>query len=158
MCKFLSLVYILISFTLVACTQHHALKTPENPSNKFYGTQYEQGEYVHHEYHAMEGISSKLDCSPSHFQYAPTNYRVDKVISNIGKPLIDPRLQNRLFGQDISLSPGDMIELLIENGEGFNGRYILSPKGMVNIPYLKGINLRGLNAVSYTHLTLPTKA
>jgi len=145
MCKCMKIFCLFIVLGMVACTQHHALKTPVNPSDKFYGTQYEQGEGVHHQYPAMAGFSSNVECGPSHYQYAPTNYRVDKTITNIGKPLIDPRLQNQLFNGDLTLSPGDMIELLIENGEGFNGRYILSPQGTINIPYLKGINLLGLN-------------
>jgi len=145
MTKYMKWCSLLISMVMVACTQHHALITPENPSDKFYGTQHEQGEGVRHQHPAMTGFASNIDCSPSHYQYAPTNYRVDKIITNIGKPIVDPRLESKLFNGDLTLSPGDMIELLIENGEGFNGRYILSPQGMVNIPYLKGINLLGLN-------------
>ncbi len=145
MSKLLKLCCLLISFGMVSCTQHHALKTPENPSDKFYGNEGGQGEVINHQRPATAEYASNRDCSPSHYQYAPTHYRVDKIITNIGKPLIDPRLQNRLFNSDLSLSPGDMIELFIENGEGFNGRYILGPHGMVNIPYLKGINLLGLD-------------
>lgn len=143
--KVIKTLSLALGFILTGCTQHHALKTPDNPSDKFYGTQHESGEEVAHQMPAMNGYQSSLDCGPSHFQYAPAHYRVDKIITNVGKPMIDPRLENQLFNGDLTLSPGDMVELLIENGDGFNGRYILSPQGMVNIPYLKGVSLRGLN-------------
>lgn len=47
--------------------------------------------------------------------------------------------------RQLRLSPGDMIELVIENGEGFNGRYILDPNGRVGIPYLPALPLAGLD-------------
>jgi hypothetical protein len=38
-----------------------------------------------------------------------------------------------LFNGDLTLSPGDVIELSIENGDGFNGRYILNSQGRIGI-------------------------
>jgi len=130
---------------LVACTQHHALKTPENPSGKLYGTVNEKGESVLHEQPVMSLYASDVDCQNSQYRYSPAHYRVDQVINSNAKPLNDSNLRLRMFNGDLTLSPGDMIELLIENGDGFNGSYILNPNGSINLPYLKGLNLLGLN-------------
>lgn len=141
--RYLGLFLAVIS--LGACTQHHAIKSPANPSQKFYGTMMEEGEHVLHELPPMNGYQAGLNCRPSHFNYAPAHYRVDNVIETVGKPALDPRDKDRLFNNDLTLSPGDMIEVYVENGEGFNGRYILNAKGAVNIPYIKAIHLQGLN-------------
>lgn len=141
----LKLAALCVSVSLGACTQHHALKSPTNPSEKFYGNILEQGEVVAHELPAMTGYRADLDCSPSHFEHAPVHYRVDRLLKTKANPVIDPRDRERHFNGDLTLSPGDMLELFIENGEGFNGRYILNAQGNVNIPYLKAINLLGLD-------------
>lgn len=130
---------------LSACTQHHALKKPDNPSQKLYGTISESGEYVSHEQPEILSYASDLDCSISPYQYASTHYRVDKTITNNVKYVVNHQQRDMLFNGDLTLSPGDMIELSIENGDGFSGRYILNPQGMVNLPYLKSLHLRGLN-------------
>jgi len=136
---------LLLLVVLSACTQYHALKEPENPSQKLYGTISESGEDVSHERKTMLTYSSDLDCSASPYKYATMHYRVDKIITQTAKSVIDPRQRDKLFNGDLTLSPGDMIELTIENGDGFNGRYILNSKGMINIPYLQAIYLRGMD-------------
>ena len=136
---------LILLLGVVGCTQHHAVKTLDNPSDKFYGSLQEDGEHVLHERPAMLSQQSDLDCSPSHFSYAPVHYRVDKIMTTVGAPVIDSRVKERLFNRDLTLSPGDMIELFIENGEGFSGRYILNAKGKVNLPYLKAVALHGLD-------------
>lgn len=136
---------LIVMAALSACTQHHALKTPENPSQKLYGTISESGEYVSHEQPEILSYASDLDCSNSPYEYAAMHYRVDKRLSTGVKHVLDHRQRDRLFNSDLTLSPGDMIELRIENGDGFSGRYILNPQGMVNIPYLKSISLLGMN-------------
>jgi len=135
----------LMSVWLVACAQHHALTSPSNPSEKFFGTPGEAGDAVIHEAPSMLTPYADWDCTPTQFNYAPAHFRVDETLKTMGKPAVDPRDVARWFNGGLTLSPGDMIELIIENGEGFNGRYILNPRGKVNIPYLKALSLVGLN-------------
>jgi polysaccharide biosynthesis/export protein len=139
---------ITMSLTLAlvsACTQHHALKSPANPSDKFYGNIDENGERVKHQANPSELFATDLDCSDVSERYANVHYRVDKVIDGLAKPLPSRSMQRSLISGELSLSPGDLLELHIENGEGFNGRYIISAKGALNIPYVKPINVRGLD-------------
>jgi len=138
----------LIGFAVVlatACTQHHALKSPANPSDKFYGNVNEKGEQVRHQSGPSDLFATDLDCSDGEQRYANVHYRVDKVIDGLAQPLPSRSMQRSLISSELSLSPGDMLELYIENGDGFNGRYIVSAKGGLNIPYVKTINVRGLD-------------
>lgn len=140
--KWISLVLIML---LTACTQHHALKTPANPSDKFFGTVDERGENIVHEFPAMPYDDSDLDCQLSQTRYAPNHYRVDHVIHDNSPSFNAVSSKQSIFNSELTLSPGDLIELYIENGDGFNGRYILSPNGLINLPYMKGIQLQGVN-------------
>ncbi len=134
-----------LSVALSACTQHHALKEPLNPSEQFFGNVHEAGHEVEQGAPAKGlGFQSK-DCSPSHFEHAPAHYRVDSIIPDVTGRLANYQQTEELYAKDLSLSPGDMIEVMIENGEGFSGRYILSPTGKINIPHLKAIQLKGMS-------------
>ena len=42
-----------------------------------------------------------------------------------------------------TLSPGDLVEVLIEDGEGFNGRYIIDNAGYVKLPLVGIIEAGG---------------
>lgn len=128
-----------------ACTQHHALKTPENPSHKFYGTPAEQGEVVKQAYAPSDLFASDLDCRQSEWRYANVHYRIDSVIKNLPQAMPTRAMQSALIESEMTLSPGDLLELQLENGEGFNGRYIVSNKGALNVPYLEPIPVLGLN-------------
>lgn len=141
----LRIVFCVMVVTLSACSQHHALKTPANPSQKFFGSVDEKGENIVHEQPAMSFVDSNLDCKHAQTNYAPNHYRIDKVIRDQSIPIQYQSAKQNLFNTELTLSPGDLIELYLENGEGFSGRYILSPSGMVNLPYLKEISLLGLS-------------
>ena len=60
---FLLLLLLLVSQLIAGCTQHHAIETPKNPSQKLYGTIEEPGENIIHQYHASTVFASDLDCS-----------------------------------------------------------------------------------------------
>lgn len=135
-------IFCIVAF-VSGCTQHHAIKSPDNPSDRFFGTPKEHGYNVVQEQPAHGMIDTNLDCTPSHFKHAPAHYRVDSVIKSTARPIVDPRQRSEIFNGDLTLSPGDLIQVEIENGEGFSGRYILSSKGKVNLPYMKAISLQG---------------
>ena len=142
---FLLLLLLLVSQLIAGCTQHHAIETPKNPSKKLYGTIEEPGENIIHQYHASTVFASDLDCSKSHNRYAPVNFRVDSVISPAAVLSRQGVTRRDLISQELALSPGDMIELNIENGDGFSGKYILDSSGYINLPYLRPIKLHGLS-------------
>lgn len=141
-----SLYVALLCALSLGCVQFDGVESIQNPSQKFYGTPGELGEVIGHQQPASTVFASDLDCSISGERYAPVHYRVDKVISNLPRKQTDPRPLVGGINQDAALSPGDMVELVIENGEGFNGRYILSPKGRINLPYLPSLSLLGMDA------------
>lgn len=141
----LNIGYIVLAVLLSACSQHHALKGPANPSEKFFGSVNEAGEGIIHQAPAMTFAASNLDCQTAQTHYAPNHYLVDKVITDNVMPIAQVSAKETLYDSELTLSPGDLIELYLENGDGFNGRYILSPNGAINLPYLQGINLLGLN-------------
>lgn len=113
---------VVLICSISACTQHHALITPQH-SNIEAEQRVEQS-----------GHERLYEMCPSQ-QYDPTVDRgPDSAAALPGITSNDP-----------VLSPGDLIEVYIENGDGFNGRYVVSPEGLIHIPYLRGIQVRGLD-------------
>ena len=51
-----------------------------------------------------------------------------------------------LYSRDIPLSPGDLVEVTIEHGEGFSGRYEISSNGYLNMPQIPPIFAQGIGA------------
>lgn len=143
--KLHSVTVVLLCCLAMGCVQHHGVQPVNNPSEKFYGTPGEAGESVLHQYPASTVFASNLDCGSSEQQYAPVHYRVDQIVSNLPRKRLDPRPENGHFNQDLALSPGDMVELMIEHGDGYSGRYIISPNGSINLPYIQPISLHGMD-------------
>ncbi|MBA55608.1 MAG: polysaccharide biosynthesis protein [Pseudomonadales bacterium] len=134
----------LLCWLLLGCSQYHGLLPPSNPSSKQYGTPGEDGENVQQGAPASTVFASDLNCAASKTRYAPLHYRVDSILTDLNG---SSPVNYAGFNQDMALSPGDIIELQIENGEGFSGRYVLSPHGSINLPMVRPINLRGLDSV-----------
>ncbi|SMF54625.1 Periplasmic protein involved in polysaccharide export [Alteromonadaceae bacterium Bs31] len=134
---------LLIAFGASGCTQQHALHSVDNPSEKFYGHEAEQGERVAHMNASVHVYASNLNCENSdHFAKA-LHYRADHGITSAqhnsyAKPPAG------LFNRELPLSAGDMLVIQIENGEGFNGDYVLNPDGSLEIPLLAPIAAAGL--------------
>lgn len=131
-----------VSVLLASCTQQHALRSPENPSEKFFGTHAEAGEIVRHQQPVTALYSLDQDCSARSGEFASLNYRVDKIVTNTVAERVP--LSHSIFDGALPLSPGDLLALSIENGEGFNGQYIINPNGFLQIPHLLPIHVLGL--------------
>lgn len=136
---------IVFAILVSGCSQHHSLLSPANPSHKQYGTPNEDGEAIEQGAIPSKVFASNLDCSSGETRYAPKHYRVDSIMSDLGSSMVT---QNVGLSLDMALSPGDMVELQIENGEGFSGRYVLSSRGTINLPMVQPVSLRGLDPFS----------
>lgn len=133
-------------FLLAGCTQHHAVIAPKNPSGQFYGTPKDAGNVVIHQQPAATVYATNNACDAQLQNYAPFHYRVDQPLS-VGALQSKTRREDYLhLSKDLALSPGDLLDIQIENGEGFSGRYAVSHAGTISLPYLEPITVHGLTA------------
>lgn len=130
--------------TLVGCAQTHSLHAPESASGHFYGgNKHNKGTHFLHESPPDAVFATELECSDRENFAAPLNYRVDKAIS-LNSSMLAFQFQHQADKKHgLPLSPGDLVEVLIENGDGFNGRYVVDPNGYINLPLLDPIGAAG---------------
>lgn len=137
--------FITLSGTVLvaSCSQTHSLYEAESVAHPFYGQAGSNGTYFIHEGAPEHTFSTQQECTSREDFAAPLNYRVDKPItlnSDISPIFaITSERQKDL----VPLSPGDLIEVVLENGEGFNGRYIVDSSGFINLPLLSPIEAAG---------------
>ncbi len=115
---------------LSGCTQHHALRDPQHANAG-------PAPHVH------KVAAQKEPAPPVDALYQLCDAPLDSLQAL--PELSAARTAPAVMGKDAVLSPGDLIEVVIENGEGFSGRYVVSPQGGINLPYLHGIRIRGLD-------------
>jgi len=139
----ISIYFVVTIFFLQACTQHHGLPSPSNPSAKFFGNKSEAGEEVVHQGINKSVFASDLDCREAEFSYKAVNYRGNKNIQGT-EPLISNQNTQHIFNRDLPLSPGDLVDIKIEDGEGFSGQYIVNPDGSIKVPHLDPVKAAGL--------------
>ena len=150
------LISMLMLISLCACTQHHSLVSPENPSNKLYGVPDEAGDSFRHGEAPTTVFTQDLDCSGYMDTGAPVNYWADQPIHTFvnqhtamsarQKPpmsISGLKALNRPLSRGLPLSPGDLLELTIENGDGFNGKYVIDSNGELSVPFLNPIVVSG---------------
>ncbi|BDX08252.1 polysaccharide biosynthesis/export family protein [Planctobacterium marinum] len=138
---------ILAAATLLTtgCAQHHSLPAPDTVAHPFYGQPGENGTHFIHEQGPEHLFATSKECIAREDFAAPLNYRSDKPLT-LNNSLISQHngIQNaREFGTP--LSPGDMLELVIDNGDGFNGRYVVDASGYIDIPLIQPIFAFGKN-------------
>ena len=132
------------SSLLIGCTQTHSLSEPENASNVFYGDNSQQGVHFNQASVPERVFSVQKDCTARADFGAALNYRTDQPLD------ISPSLQatsihpQGLRANSLPLSTGDLIEIKLENGDGFNGRYVVAPSGTIRLPLLPAIKVAGL--------------
>ncbi len=137
---------MIIAGILQGCAQHHSPSETKNTQVGFYGKANEAGAYFNHESPPENLYSAAPNCADRKGFAAPLNYRVDKPItlnSSIS-PIFFANTEKERGA--IPLSPGDMVELLLENGDGFNGRYVVDMAGFIKLPMLPPIMATGLPA------------
>ncbi len=134
-----------IATVLPACTQYHALDSELIQEQAFYGSanpdQTSQLENTEAAELARFSYSASLDCTDLDYLNLPANYRADRPLdtTHLNRPV---HLANN---RQQPLSPGDLIELELLNGEGFAGDYVIQPDGRVRIPHIDPVDTTGLD-------------
>lgn len=139
----LLLLLVLLVIILPGCTAHHAFGT--NPDNaRIYGDTDPIIKPVVGPDNVQPLFGADLDCSRANQYLSPVNYRVDMPLAVTAAEVPPLSSLDRVFSREISLSPGDLIEVVIEDGEGFGGRYELNANGFVKLPLIESIFAQGL--------------
>jgi len=135
-----------ISLCLLAgCAQQHSLQEIENSSSGFYGAKNDKGELFSQQSVPSKVFAAQLNCEERSDFAAPLNYRVDKpILSSAPSQAPLPSRMNPTRNT-LPLSPGDMIEIMMEYGEGFNGSYVLDNLGLLTLPILEPIHASGMS-------------
>ena len=136
---------IITALVLNGCAQQHSLQTIENPTGEFYGELNANGHLFTQQSVAKNVFSATLNCEDRQDFAAPLNYRVDKPILSAATtqaPLPVSLIQGR---NALPLSPGDLIEIVMEYGEGFNGTYVLDNMGLLSLPIIDSIDASGIS-------------
>ncbi len=135
----------LCAIVLSGCAQKHSLESVDNTHSGFYGSLSDKGELFEQQSVPSKIFSAQLDCQSQQDFGAALNYRVDKpILSRSPSQAPLPASQNPTK-QTLPLSPGDMIEIMMEFGDGFNGYYVLDNVGLLTLPIIHPIDAAGLS-------------
>ncbi|GAC27050.1 polysaccharide biosynthesis/export family protein [Brumicola pallidula] len=145
--KFSVLISVIMTVLILSgcAQQQHSLEVIENRSGEFYGERNKNGYLFTQQSVAQNVFSATLNCDARQDFAAPLNYRVDKPIlssasTQAPRPIANIRARNAL-----PLSPGDLIEVTMEYGEGFSGNYVLDNLGLLSLPIIDAIDASGLS-------------
>ena len=125
--------------------QQHSLEVIENRSGEFYGEHSKNGYLFTQQSVAQNVFSATLNCDDRQDFAAPLNYRVDKPILSTSSTQAPLPIANFRARNALPLSPGDLIEVMMEYGEGFSGKYVLDNLGLLNLPIINAISASGLS-------------
>lgn len=133
------------SMILTGCIRHSSRDLSQGDA-QFYGTPGHQGDNFIHEASPSALFARGMDCQQLQNTAAPINYRIDKPLgfnqANDANPLAKT-INDPILAQGVLLSPGDMLEVGIEDGEGFAGRYIIDSSGAIKMPVIGKIHAAG---------------
>jgi protein involved in polysaccharide export with SLBB domain len=130
---------------LMSCAQKHSLQKVENTHQGFYGTINQNGELFTQQSAPGKVFAAELNCQDRDNFAAPLNYRVDKPILSTSPSQAPLPIQVNPARNVLPLSPGDMLEVTMEYGEGFNGSYVLDNLGLITLPIIQPIQASGLS-------------
>jgi protein involved in polysaccharide export with SLBB domain len=130
---------------LMGCAQQHSLQEVENSSSGFYGAKNENGELFSQQSIPSKVFAAQLNCDDRTDFAAPFNYRVDKPILSSAPSQAPLPTRMNPARNTLPLSPGDMIEIMMEYGEGFNGSYVLDNLGLLTLPIIEPIHASGMS-------------
>ncbi|MFT4732932.1 MAG: polysaccharide export outer membrane protein, partial [Gammaproteobacteria bacterium] len=137
---------IMTALILSGCAQQqHSLEVIENRSGEFYGERNKNGYLFTQQSVAQNVFSATLNCDDRQDFAAPLNYRVDKPILSSASTQAPLPIANIRARNALPLSPGDLIEVMMEYGEGFNGSYVLDNLGLLSLPIINAIDAGGLS-------------
>jgi protein involved in polysaccharide export with SLBB domain len=136
------LLVLLVTLFSQGCAKHSS-EEMDKSALRFYGTPANNGDDFIHEQAPDNLFSEGLNCSQFQNMGAALNYRTDKAINLASSSIIATGENDLILAQGLLLSPGDLVEVLIEDGEGFNGRYIIDNAGYVKLPLVGIIQAGG---------------
>lgn len=136
------LLVLLVTLLSQGCAKHSS-EEMDKSALRFYGTPADNGDDFIHEKAPDSLFSDGLNCSQFQNMGAALNYRTDKPINLNSSNIVATGENDPILAQGLLLSPGDLVEVLIEDGEGFNGRYIIDNAGYVKLPLVGVIEAGG---------------
>lgn len=150
--KMIPLLVALLGTLFTQGCARHSSEAMDKSALRFYGTPAANGDDFMHEHAAQNIFSNGLNCKKFQHMGAALNYRTDKPLNLNRLNIIANGENDPVLAQGLLLSPGDLVEVLIEDGEGFNGRYIIDNAGYIKLPLIGVIEAGGA-----TTNTLETK-
>ena len=134
--------YSIAALSLSGCARHYSSDL-DRGDEQFYGAMDNSGDRFVHEAPPSADFSRGLDCLQLQNTAAPVNFYTDQPLNlSAANDLPDMRV-DPILAEGLLLSPGDLIEVNIEDGEGFSGRYIVDNSGAVKIPQIGKIAAAG---------------
>ena len=132
---------IVMALMLSGCAQQqHSLEVIDNRSGEFHGERNKNAYLFTQQSVTQNVFSATLNCDVRQGFAAPLNYRVDKPIlssasTQASLPVVNIRACNAL-----PLSQSDLIEVMMEYGEGYIGNYVLDNLVLLNLPIINAID------------------
>ncbi|TWX68099.1 polysaccharide export protein [Colwellia demingiae] len=136
------LVALLAALVTQGCTRHSS-ENMDKSALRFYGNPSDNGDDFIHEKAPNSVFSDGLSCSQFQNMGAALNYRTDKPLNLNTSNMKASAKNDPILAQGLLLSPGDLVEVIIEDGEGFNGRYIVDNAGYVKLPIIGVVEAGG---------------
>ncbi len=137
-------VLVTVLFTC-SCAQHHGLASVAKNEHAFYGEINQQGVTFQQRKASVVNTYKKRDCK-SLYSFG-ASVVIDANAANVVPYSALLQSNSNAFNGELTLSPGDLLELQLENGEGFEGNYVIDTVGRINIPIVGGINAIGKSAL-----------
>ncbi|MDG1751744.1 MAG: polysaccharide biosynthesis/export family protein [Thalassotalea sp.] len=141
--KFCTIVAAFIITLFSQGCARHSSDTMEKSALRFYGVPSDNGDDFIHESSPKNVYSAGLNCKQFEDSGAALNYRSDKPLNLTSTNMKASGSNDPILAQGLLLSPGDLVEVIIEDGEGFNGRYIIDNAGYLKFPIVGAIPAGG---------------
>ncbi|KZN66738.1 polysaccharide biosynthesis/export family protein [Pseudoalteromonas luteoviolacea] len=129
--------------TIAGCAHIDGTVELEDKDDRFYGHPNAQGNIISPSKPGTV-FAAGLDCSGAHEFAITKQYRVDRAIKTHPNNQAPVPVLGGKHASSLPLSPGDLIEVSMEFGEGFNGNYILDNSGLLEMPAIEPIFAAGL--------------
>ena len=136
------LVALIAAIVTQGCARHSS-ENIDKSALRFYGNPTDNGDDFIHEEAPNSVYADGLSCSQFQNMGAALNYRTDKPINLNTTSMKASAKNDPILAQGLLLSPGDLVEVIIEDGEGFNGRYIVDNAGYVKLPIIGVVEAGG---------------
>lgn len=141
--KMIPVLVALIAAMITQGCAKHSSENIDKSALRFYGNPTDNGDDFVHEKAPDSVFADGLNCSQFQNMGAALNYRTDKPINLNTANMKASAKNDPILAQGLLLSPGDLVEVIIEDGEGFNGRYIVDNAGYVKLPIIGVIEAGG---------------